>query len=233
MYGGDGNDTLDGGAGNDELYGQAGADKLIGGEGNDNLYGGAGDDYDLDGDTTPNEQGLFGGAGNDNLYGEGGRDFLDGGAGDDRLEGGAGADVLTGGAGADTFVFGEGDIVRNPQGNANLEADKVIGFSKDEGDRLDLRGVAEAKDLENLTLKGTGTVFSTSDGAGAVRYSHHTGYLLDEDTTNDNVRYTIVRVDTDGALDQSGKPNPDVEIILEGDHYTLTGTDMLGVVEIA
>ena len=64
---------------------------------------------------------------------------------------------------ADTFVFGEEGIVSNPEGNANLEPerDKVTDFSRDEGDRLDLQGLAEAEDLGNLTLKGIGNVFLT------------------------------------------------------------------------
>lgn len=64
LYGGTGNDTINGGAGNDYLYGQDGSDRLIGGAGNDYLYGGNGDDL------------LNGGAGNDYLYGQAGADIF-------------------------------------------------------------------------------------------------------------------------------------------------------------
>ena len=46
LFGGSGNDYLDGGAdgSNDELSGEAGDDTIVGGEGADSLYGGAGAD---------------------------------------------------------------------------------------------------------------------------------------------------------------------------------------------
>uniref|UniRef100_UPI001115030F calcium-binding protein n=1 Tax=Microcystis aeruginosa TaxID=1126 RepID=UPI001115030F len=56
LYGGDGNDTLNGEAGNDELYGGNGNDILNGGSEDDYLDGGAGSDT------------IDGGSGNDTLY---------------------------------------------------------------------------------------------------------------------------------------------------------------------
>ena len=53
VYGGGGDDEMNGNGGNDFLYGQAGADRLEGGEGNDMLDGGAGADV------------MIGGAGDD------------------------------------------------------------------------------------------------------------------------------------------------------------------------
>ncbi|HMW19201.1 MAG TPA: calcium-binding protein, partial [Accumulibacter sp.] len=47
LYGGNGNDLMDGGDGNDTLYGNAGDDTLSGGLGNDDLYGGDGKDVYL------------------------------------------------------------------------------------------------------------------------------------------------------------------------------------------
>ena len=55
LYGGPGNDTLDGGFARDILYG---------GPGNDTLFGGASKDV------------LVGGAGNDHIYGGGGNDTI-------------------------------------------------------------------------------------------------------------------------------------------------------------
>src|SRR4029077_3990885 len=57
LYGGTGNDTLNGGAGADLVRGEVGNDKLTGGAGEDWLDGGSGDDS------------LFGGAGRDMLLG--------------------------------------------------------------------------------------------------------------------------------------------------------------------
>ena len=62
LYGGDGDDTIDGGANNDKIYGQDGDDSLIGGAGADTLWGGDGEDT------------LDGGAGNDRLIGDAGAD---------------------------------------------------------------------------------------------------------------------------------------------------------------
>ena len=194
---------MDGGDGVDLLGGGNGVDLLRGGNGNDTLYGGDGDD---------------------SLWGENG---------DDYLEGGAGADTLTGGAGADTFVFGEESIVTTPTDTRDLgpQTDTVTDFSQDQGDRLDLRGVAATKGFSNLKFIGTDAFDDDSQGqsAGQVRYSHRVGNLTDSDTTNDTTLYTDVYVDTDGRLDESDKPNAEIQITLEGDHYTLTVSDMLGV----
>ena len=75
VFGGEGDDRLEGGNDPDDLYGEEGDDSLLGGTGHDRLFGGEGDDR------------------------------LDGGSGQDLLLGGEGDDRLTGGAGADTFVF--------------------------------------------------------------------------------------------------------------------------------
>ena len=80
--------------GNDRVFGGEGDDFMEGGDGSDDLYGEEGDDS------------LDGGTGHDRLFGGEGDDMLDGGAGDDLLVGAEGDDVLKGGAGADVFVFG-------------------------------------------------------------------------------------------------------------------------------
>ena len=220
---------LFGGAGNDNLYGGEGRDYLDGGAGNDNLYGGTGVDT------------LNGGTGDDRLDGGSGNDVLSGGAGDDRLAGGSGADTLTGGAGADTFVFGEEGIVNTPVATRDRgpETDTVTDFSQDEGDRLDFRGLAENKGFEHLIFKGTGDFSGKgllADGSTnsnfkpEVQYLHRSEDQTGPDGESTTRKWTLVRVDVDGLRDESGKGNAEIEIILEGDHYTLTDTDMLGVV---
>ncbi|BAZ49482.1 hemolysin-type calcium-binding region [Nostoc sp. NIES-4103] len=91
LYGGAGNDTINGGAANDYLLGQDGNDYLNGGASNDYIYGGNGNDT------------LDGSGGNDYLYGENGNDNLSGGAGNDNLSGGAGDDIFDGGDGIDAL----------------------------------------------------------------------------------------------------------------------------------
>ena len=101
LFGGAGDDLLDGSAGHDALYGGAGADTLSGGSGHDTLAGGTGNDT------------LSGGRENDMLYGEAGDDSLNGGSGDDMLDGGAGQDTLSGSSGDDTLRGGADDDTLN------------------------------------------------------------------------------------------------------------------------
>ena len=186
LYGDDGNDTISAGTGNDYARGGDDNDKLSGGEGNDRLYGDAGrdsldgnngNDYLRGGDGSDT---INGGTGNDRLYGDGGRDFLDGGTGNDYLDGGEGPDVLIGGpgndvlrggAGADRYVFG-------PDSGAH---DIIRGFSKAEGDRLDLKGqgytVSFAGDGDAvLTLASGATV--RLDGVNEQEFGDGKGYFV-------------------------------------------------------
>jgi Ca2+-binding RTX toxin-like protein len=96
IFGGDGNDTINGGSGNDLLFGQAGNDIINGKGGNDLLFGGDGNDK-LDGGTGDNQ--LFGEAGDDVMTWNpgGGTDLFEGGDGNDtaQVNGGNGAEVFT------------------------------------------------------------------------------------------------------------------------------------------
>jgi len=115
IYGGAGNDDLDGGAGNDTLIGGAGDDGLDGGAGNDTLYGQSGNDYLGGGD---GDDLLKGARGKDALWGHAGNDTLIGGAGDDGLDGGAGNDTLYGRRGDDSMRGDDGnDILRGQNGD--------------------------------------------------------------------------------------------------------------------
>ncbi len=128
IYGGIGNDTLNGGCYNAEfryvyelpgqeenqIYGEDGNDVITGDNGWDEIRGGAGNDliWGMDfADTLYGETGddeitagygddtAFGGIGNDILAGQDGADSLEGGEGDDWLLGGIGSDALSGGTG--------------------------------------------------------------------------------------------------------------------------------------
>lgn len=107
IYGGDGDDTIDGAA---DYFNEGdihGNNQLYGGKGNDHISGGNGKDY------------LEGGEGNDILYGDENDDILYGGTGDDDLFGGKGDDTyiyklgdgndyIDDEGGNDKIVFGEG-----------------------------------------------------------------------------------------------------------------------------
>ena len=120
LFGGAGDDFLNGGNGNDRLHGEAGLDTVFGWRGDDLLDGGAGDDFlygdsfgllaaEFDGHDT-----LLGGSGDDGLWGEGGNDRIEGGDGDDNLDGGAGDDVLDGGPDDDRLDGGAGNDILYP-----------------------------------------------------------------------------------------------------------------------
>lgn len=140
-----GSDLLIGTAAAHRLFGYDGRDFIDAGDGDDRLFGGG------DADT------LLGGSGDDLLSGDAGADWLEGGHGRDTLSGGAGndtlsggrgnGDILRGGAGADTYVFRAWDGI-----------DVIEGFSRREGDRLDLtdaRGLLRGIDsFEELRLSG-------------------------------------------------------------------------------
>lgn len=77
-------------SGPNTIFAYGGADNVYGGDGNDSLDGGGGGDYlkGYDGDDT-----LLGRTGGDRLQGDGGNDTLNGGLGDDSLQGDQGADT--------------------------------------------------------------------------------------------------------------------------------------------
>jgi Ca2+-binding RTX toxin-like protein len=105
-----------GGTGNDPLDGFGKADHLYGGAGNDALNGQGGTDW------------LEGNIDNDILSGGSGNDTLLGGKGDDFLEGGADDDSLLGGQGTDTYFFTAGwghDVIEDSDGQGSL---RVPGY---------------------------------------------------------------------------------------------------------
>jgi Ca2+-binding RTX toxin-like protein len=93
--------------GGDTMYGGNGDDYLEGTNRGDYLYGGA--DVDLVfGDPSPDV--IRGGADEDFLYGEQGSDNINGGMGDDEIAGGSGNDTLHGHSGADTIDAADGEL---------------------------------------------------------------------------------------------------------------------------
>ena len=125
MFGGLGNNTINGAAGNDIVLGGAGDDQVNGDAGNDYLYGGSGNDT------------VNGGDGNDQLFGGSGVNVLMGGTGNDTLEGGRGGwyatwdgePVSSLNTGANTMMGGVGDDAYNILGS-----DDVVVENASEGD---------------------------------------------------------------------------------------------------
>lgn len=183
IYAKGGDDTLFGGLGNDLLDGMTGADTMYGGAGNDRYrVDDAADVVDEDVDDNGDDGGIeliestisyalgdylenltligsgsVDGAGNglankltgnsaaNFLSGGDGADTLSGGEGDDRLSGGAGKDALAGGAGSDTFMFGRAEAA---------STDKISDFTSADHIGIDAAdyGLSEGHGLINRAL---------------------------------------------------------------------------------
>ena len=156
LFGGMGNDTLDGSRGDDELMGQSGNDLLLGGAGRDIVNGGAGDDA------------LFGQADEDHLRGGAGNDIVSGASGDDRIAGGGGNDSLNGGSGSDVISGGMGDdLIRGSSGN-----DTVLG-----GNGRDTIFAGEGDDVIREFIGGN--VIRGNDGNDTVIYMSTASVTVD------------------------------------------------------
>jgi Ca2+-binding RTX toxin-like protein len=132
--------VLSGDGGNDVIYGGVGEDLIDGGTGNDNLFGGDDDDF------------LDGNSGADYLFGGDQRDTLIGNTGSDTLEGGNGNDefIITDNdttmvseddviVDFDTFIGSSGDI------------DKLtfVGFGPEMDSFIDILANSEVGDADN------------------------------------------------------------------------------------
>jgi Ca2+-binding RTX toxin-like protein len=168
-----GDDDLTTGSGDNRIDGQDGGDRIDGGAGNDNVRGSGGDDT------------LLGGDGHDILRGNDGNDRLNGGAGDDVLKGGLGADVLLGGEGADRFVF-------SGWRDSPAEGfDRIVDFSRGQGDKLDLSGLGGLSWLGDRGFTGAGDelrfeqrrgdtfVLADLDGDGQAEFKLKLDRLMD------------------------------------------------------
>ncbi len=176
MNAGDGQDTAYGRAGNDVLRGQGGNDYLFGESGGDMLEGGDGVDY------------LYGASEDDILQGGNGADTLYGGDGADDLTGGAGLDMLIGGLGADEFVFTSASDI----GTTLTATDRVIDFSRDQGDRIDLSAI----DANTANGAGTNEAFNF---IGSAAFSNVAGQLRSEVISGNT--YLMADTDGDGVAD--------------------------------
>ncbi len=203
-----GDDRLFGSGGNDWLYGDAGDDYIDGGSGSDWMDGGAGNDtyvvsqasdrtfeYEDEGrdlvlssvsfalqdnveDLTllgKTDKDATGNGLNNVLKGNSGANHLRGQGGDDSLNGGRGADLMTGGRGDDIYVVddtGDRVVERGNEGN-----DTVIT-------RL---GLKLADNVENLILKGTGSVDGTGNNGNNILIGNDSDNVLRGRNGNDSL----------------------------------------------
>jgi len=159
LYGGDGDDYIDGQGGDDQISGDAGDDMILGGNGDDRILGGTGNDRILAGK---------------------GKDTVDGGDDDDRLEGFEGADRLTGGRGADEFEYSAEDFVSGiaiingvPVTVDRFEMDTITDFSGAQGDKIDLAALffsASSFSGTSADAVAQGYIYWAPQGTGTTVY---------------------------------------------------------------
>jgi Ca2+-binding RTX toxin-like protein len=200
VYGGTGEDLLEGGGGDDRLLGGGGTDFLDGGEGEDRLEGGTGDDF-LDGGTGADR--VEGGAGDD-LLNDCDCDFDDiliGGEGDDFFLSGGGADQLTGGTGADVFNYLE------TADSTHDMRDTILDFTHGE-DILDFSSLAGGNVFSNGFVSVT-TAPTTVDAFTLLAF-----------VSGGNTIFYVNNTDTAQAAESAS-----MEILLQG-LTTLTESDL-------
>ena len=225
LYAGDGDDTVIAGAGDDVIVGGDGAgnDRYTGGTGVDTIrYTGAkagirvdlsaakdqamsiaaGDAAGIGVDQFSGIENVIGGNYADRITGNGaanvlrgleGNDVLNGAAGSDRLIGGTGRDSLRGGIGADGFVFDDADF----GGATTTTADRVLDFSKADGDRIDLKLVdantANGATDNAFTFIGTKAFSKVAGELRAVQSSGNT--FISGDTDGNGTADFMIRLD--------------------------------------
>jgi len=172
-FGGNGDDEIRGtNVWPDHLWGGAGDDDMNGRGGDDTLNGEAGDDElgsECPGFTDdPGNDRMNGGNDNDEIGGGGGNDILNGDSGNDKVNGGDGNDACNGGEGNDTLHGNDGndnltDTATGPGGGA--DTDKAYG---DAGDDTINTADGDGNDTAN---GGTGTdagTVDTGDSASSI-----------------------------------------------------------------
>jgi len=247
MYGGNGNDTIEGNQGNDGVLGGNGDDQVFGGQGNDVLLGENGNDRlvgDLGNDT------LEGGNGNDILEGLNGADIAVGENGNDAIFGNMGSDTLDGGNGDDLLRGGQaGDVIFGDNGNdlifGDLGVDSLVGGNGNDTFAFDAALAGAANNPSNVTTPdvifdfdvdgndrldlgaagnatnfvNTGASSATLAGATAIAASHMNGTVI----------YVTVNLgvgdDTIVFWDTNGDGHPDEAVSLVGTPQVLVQAD--------
>jgi Ca2+-binding RTX toxin-like protein len=127
LFGGDGDDDLEGSDAVNFIDGQSGDDTEWGGQADDTLLGGDGHDIIFAGNvfnTSTAGSIIRGGNGSDFLWGGNGNDSISGGPGNDQINGRAGRDTLQGDNGQDSIVATgrgtKGGIVQGGRGDDSL-----------------------------------------------------------------------------------------------------------------
>ena len=184
-------DVLWGGAGDDDIDGQGGPDSIIGGSGDDMLAGGDGADT---------------------LQGSAGDDVLMGGTGDDTLEGGPGTDTIDGGVGNDTLSFANAaagvtvdlTVEADDDGYRTLAGDRVKDVETVMGSPFDDVFIGSGDDVLAGGLGDDTYVINPTSGGDIGD-----PIMENEDEGVDTIRFT--GVDANGAARGVGVSSSDLE----------------------
>ncbi len=206
LFGGAGNDGIDGGSAGDQLFGQLGNDTLHGHGGADFLFGGSENDR------------LLGGAGDDQLYGE---------SGDDRLvwNDGDGSDLFEGGAGIDIGEINGGDAAEHFTVTANGERVRI--------DRLDPAPMAiDAGTMETLVLNlgGGDDRFSATGNLAALVQLSVDGGAGNDTILGGNGTDVLIGGDGDDSID-GNQGNDSIYLGAGDDRFTWSPGDGSDVIE--
>jgi Ca2+-binding RTX toxin-like protein len=228
LWGGQGNDILDGKGGGttdgvfiaDALDGGSGDDTLVGGPSGsayDHIAGGSGADavtyvrtdgvkMFLDGSSSPGEdeiendvENAYGGSGNDVLVGNASKNYLSGNGGDDTLEGFGEIDTLNGGLDQDTLSGGEAsDVLFGGAGNDTLRG----------GPGGDSLGGSSGVDLADYSGTATPLIVTIDNLAGDGAAGEGDNVLKDvEDVTGGSGGDTITGSSAANVLTGGGGPD--------------------------
>jgi Ca2+-binding RTX toxin-like protein len=177
VYGGAGNDSIEGGSITSNA--ETGRDTLYGGDGNDTVQGDEGIDQ------------VYGGAGRDVLRGSEGVDWLYGGVGNDTLDTYYDDDTV------DYFVF-------NTALNATNNVDTINywehGLDNIVLDNDIFRGIGASFDLGEFRAINTGTSFASVDAGDNIIYVKATGRLYYDSNGSDAGGRTLFAELRDGSV---------------------------------
>lgn len=166
IYGYGGNDTLTGGFFADNyIWGGTGNDIIDGGTGINRLYGEDGDDI-ITVFWSGTDSQLYGGAGNDRLSGGDGGLFFDGGTGVDVMDGGAGADVYIVDNASDQIIedwVREFDNVPNPTDTVRTSTSFTLSYQA----QIELFETTNAAANSAINLTGNEISQTIKGNAGA------------------------------------------------------------------
>jgi Ca2+-binding RTX toxin-like protein len=194
-----------GGGGPDSIYGGRGDDSLEGSGGPDMLRGGRGDDT------------ILGGESHDEIFGDRGDDVINGGAGADILTGGKGRDVFDYDSIEDAAAHGHGDDHQEPDDGGHDSSGGQGHDTGDDATHDDHGGSGEDdhgsnRPREIITDFRPGVdIIDLVDIEGVLAYAE--GPTANAVWAEQAGEYTILKIDTDGLV--SGENPEEAAIWLE------------------